>query len=118
MSSYYLGIDVGGSHITLDLIDSGSFRPLAGATVRKALDTHVEPSIVLAVFDAAIREYAAKADGEVLGVGLAIPGPLDYARGICRITPGQKKYDLSFGVNFRSLRQRCGGVRARRVFQR
>lgn len=107
MASYYLGIDVGGSHITLDLIDSVSFRPLSGATVRKALDTHDEPAAVLAVFDAAIRECAAKADGEVLGVGLAIPGPFEYARGICRITPGQKKYDLSFGVNFRQSLSRA-----------
>jgi predicted NBD/HSP70 family sugar kinase len=99
---YFLGIDVGGSHITLDLVDTRTFDMLPGSTVREPLDTHVDPSAVLAVFERAIRVCAAKAGAEqVLGVGLAIPGPFDYGQGICRITPQQGKYEQCFGVNFR-----------------
>ena len=100
--SYYLGIDVGGSHITLDLVDTQTFERLPGCTVREPLDTHVNPSAVLSVFEHAIRACAAKVGPTaVKGVGLAIPGPFAYEEGICRITPHQNKYEQMFGVNFR-----------------
>ena len=99
---YYLGIDVGGSHITLDLVDAETFELLPGATVREPLDSHQSPSVVLDTFERAIRACAAKtALGMVKGIGLAIPGPFDYPNGICRITPHQNKYEQCFGVNFR-----------------
>jgi glucokinase len=99
---YYLGIDVGGSHITLDLVEAQTFDMLPGSTVREPLDTHVNPASVLNVFERAVRVCAAKVGAaNVLGVGLAIPGPFNYAEGICRITPQQGKYEQCFGVNFR-----------------
>ena len=99
---YFLGIDVGGSHITLDLVDEKTFELLPGATVREPLDSHQPPSAVLDTFERAIRACAAKAaPGAVKGIGLAIPGPFDYPNGICRITPHQNKYEQCFGVNFR-----------------
>ncbi len=100
--SYYLGIDVGGSHITLDLIDAATFEMLPGSTVREQLDTHVNPTAILGVFEHAIRACAAKTGpAAVQGVGLAIPGPFTYEDGVCRITPFQNKYEQMFGVNFR-----------------
>jgi len=100
--AYYLGIDVGGSHITLDLVDAQTFEMLPGSTVREPLDTHVNPTAVLDVFEHAIRTCAAKVGGAaVKGVGLAIPGPFTYEEGVCRITPFQNKYEQMFGVNFR-----------------
>jgi predicted NBD/HSP70 family sugar kinase len=102
--SYYLGIDVGGSHITLDLIDAATFEMLPGSTVREPLDTHVNPCAILSVFEHAIRACAAKTGpAAVKGVGLAIPGPFSYEEGVCRITPFQNKYEQMFGVNFRQF---------------
>ncbi len=100
--SFYLGIDVGGSHITLDLIDAATFERLPGSTVREHLDTHTHPTAILNVFEHAIRRCAAQAgNASVKGVGLAIPGPFAYGEGVCRITPFQNKYEQMFGVNFR-----------------
>ena len=102
MKRYCLGIDVGGSHITLDLVDADTFEMLPGSTVREHLDTHTHPTAILDTFERAIRACAAKAGAEsVLGVGLAIPGPFTYEEGVCRITPHQNKYEQMFGVNFR-----------------
>lgn len=102
-NKYFMGIDVGGSHITLDLVDDTSFEMLPGSTVRKDLDTNAAPSAVLEVFESAIAECAAAARAEsVLGVGLAIPGPFNYGEGICKITPAQQKYEQMFGVDFRT----------------
>ncbi len=100
--AYYLGVDVGGSHITLDLVDAQTFAVKEDAELRKPLNTHIEPKAVLSVFDEAIREMAAKIGADAIkGVGLAFPGPFNYAEGICRITPAQNKYEQLFGVNFR-----------------
>jgi glucokinase len=100
---YYLGIDVGGSHITLDLVDSETFELLPGATVREPLDTHAAPDVVLGAFIHGIRACAAKVGpAEIAGIGLAFPGPFDYAAGICRITPQQGKYEQCFGLDFKT----------------
>jgi glucokinase len=103
-NKYYMGIDVGGTHITLDLVDDTSFEMLPESTIRKSLDTNSNPSEVLSVFESAITECAAITGKEsVRGVGLAIPGPFDYGQGVCKITPAQQKYEQMFGVNFRAF---------------
>lgn len=100
--AYDLGIDVGGTHITLDLVDAKTFEILRGATLRCPLNTHTNPLSVLSVFESAISRIAAKVGADAVnGVGLGIPGPFQYEEGICRITPAQNKYEQLFGVNFR-----------------
>jgi glucokinase len=102
--SYYIGVDVGGSHITLDLIDTQTFEMLRGCAVRQPLDTHANASTVLGVFERAIRTCVAKVGADIVdGVGLAIPGPFTYEEGVCRITPHQNKYEQMFGINFRQF---------------
>lgn len=99
-----MGIDVGGSHITLDLVDDTTFEMLPQSTIRKSLNTNAAPLEVLTLFESAIAECAAVTGKDsVRGVGLAIPGPFNYAEGICRITPAQQKYEQMFGVNFRAF---------------
>ena len=102
-NNYFMGIDVGGTHITLDLVDDTTFEMLPASTIRKDLDTNASPSAVLEVFESAIAECAAVTGEErVRGVGLAIPGPFNYGEGICKITPAQQKYEQMFGVDFRT----------------
>jgi len=100
--AYFLGIDVGGSHVTLALVNAETFDLLPDSTVRKHLDTHAHAAAVLDVFEHAIRACAAKTGpAAIRGVGLAIPGPFTYEDGVCRITPFQNKYEQMFAVNFR-----------------
>lgn len=102
-TQYCMGVDVGGSHITLDLVNDTTFEILPQSTIRKSLDTNAAPTEVLHVFESAIAECAAIAGQDaVRGVGLAIPGPFNYGEGICKITPAQQKYEQMFGVNFRA----------------
>jgi len=113
---YYLGIDVGGSHITLDLVDADSLELRPGSTVREPLNTHTYPTAILDVFEQAICRCAAKVGPDkVLGVGLAIPGPFNYEEGICRITPYQNKYEQMFGVNFRQYLSNALGTASKPV---
>jgi glucokinase len=46
------------------------------------------------------QAIAADEEAEVLGIGMAMPGPFDYEQGICYIC-GLTKYDQLYGVNFR-----------------
>jgi glucokinase len=113
---YYLGIDVGGSHITLDLVDTQTFDMLPGGTVREPLDTHASPADILGVFERAIRRCAATTGPEsVLGIGLAMPGPFDYANGICLITPQQGKYEQCYGLDFKTPLSAALGLPAKPV---
>ena len=99
---FYMGIDVGGSHITLALIKRSDRSLLTSSLIRKSINTNDAPCKVLACFESAIRECAETVGSQnVLSVGLAIPGPFNYAGGVCRITPAQQKYERMFGVNFR-----------------
>ncbi|MDD2597746.1 MAG: ROK family protein [Kiritimatiellae bacterium] len=102
-TQYCMGIDVGGSHITLDLVNDTTLEILPQSTIRKNLNTNAAPIEVLSVFEAAILECAAiTGQDAVRGVGLAIPGPFNYSEGICKITPAQQKYEQMFGINFRA----------------
>ncbi|MDD4017149.1 MAG: ROK family protein [Kiritimatiellae bacterium] len=114
--SYFLGIDVGGSHITLALIDAATFDLLPDSVVRENLDTHTHAADLLDVFEHTIRACAAKhGPAAVRGVGIAVPGPFAYEEGVCRITPSQNKYEQLFGVNFRTYLSNALDTRAKPV---
>jgi len=102
-----IGVDIGGSHISAARIDLDRYERVspifenaiaAGASSGSALDS----------WAACIAE-AMEGDGAPLEcVGIAMPGPLDYAKGVCRIK-GLNKYDSLFGLNLaRALRNRLG----------
>ncbi len=102
-NNYFMGIDVGGTHITLALVDSTTFEMLPESTIRRELDTNASPSTILKVFESAIASCVAfTAKKGILGVGLAIPGPFNYNEGVCKITPAQQKYEQMFGVDLRT----------------
>lgn len=99
---YTVGIDIGGSHI--------SAAPLLhpeGTLVREGLvslpvDAAAAAEVVLGTWADALRRAlgAAPAGRELLGVGVAMPGPFDYPNGIC-LMEGVAKYDALHGVNVR-----------------
>ena len=82
-----LGIDVGGTTYTIVLRD-------ADGRVRDALEdampARLPPAAAMKSIAAAARELAERADVEpahLAGVGLAVPGSVDVARGLVRMAP-------------------------------
>ena len=57
-----------------------------------------------------------EADGSVVGVGMAIPGPFDYENGISRMQ-GLNKYDAIYGIPLeREIKARVPELGSARFF--
>jgi glucokinase len=99
MGQYILAYDVGGSHATAALADSATLQLTAIHSC--SLDSSGPAAAVLDALAAVGRQaIAAKHEANMLGIGMAMPGPFDYEQGICYIR-GLTKYDQLYGVNFR-----------------
>ena len=77
-----LSIDLGGSHVSAGLID------VASGDVRTFLRVPLPPNAGRDELLARITGVAADVveGGAVDGVGVAVPGPFDYANGVCLLT--------------------------------
>jgi glucokinase len=91
--SSVVALDVGGTHVTAGRVDvaAGTVQTL----VRRSFPEGVDRSHLLGLISAAALEAAA---GPAPHVGIAVPGPFDYARGISRLT---HKLEPLFGVDLR-----------------
>jgi glucokinase len=88
-----VSIDLGGSHVSAGLIDVASGR------VRTFLHVPLPPNSGRDELLARITGVAADVvEGAVDGVGVAVPGPFDYANGVCLLT---HKLEPLHGVNLR-----------------
>jgi len=95
-------LEIGGTHVTAAVVDTGTWRVLAGAGARCELDAGGPADEVLAAFvDAAVA--LRPADGSMWGV--AIPGPFDYARGVADYH-GVAKFDALRGVDLGDVLRR------------
>lgn len=97
---FVLGIDIGGSHITLGLIDMLSRTLIDDFILRKHIDSHGDSEEILSGWCDAIKEIWKELNVENTPLGFAMPGPFDYAEGICLIK-GFDKYDALYGMNIR-----------------
>src|SRR5690242_10758035 len=103
-----LGIDVGGSHISSALVESGSNLILEETFCRRRINTNEDCfESILNEWTKGIQTSLAKMEGEELeGIGIAMPGPFDYNNGVSLIK-GVNKYEALFGINIReALRNR------------
>ena len=88
-----VSIDLGGSHVSAGRIDVASGR------VRTFLRVPLPPNAGRDELLARITGVAADVvEGAVDGVGVAVPGPFDYANGVCLLT---HKLEPLHGVDLR-----------------
>ena len=104
-----IGVDIGGSHLSACLVDCKSGHVIKGTQRRDRVDAHGDPGSILGEWDAPIRSAMSLAPaGAVRALGVAMPGPFDYARGIS-LMRGLGKYDALHGMDVRrALRERLG----------
>ncbi len=106
---YVVGADIGGSHICTDIVDleRGS---LVGDSVTIPVDSNSGATEILDAWAEGIRQAIHQTGVTINGVGLAIPGPFDYTRGISLIN-GVNKFDRIYGLDITaSLRDRLRDV--------
>lgn len=94
------GIDIGGSHITIGLIDLNRKECIENIHVRDLVDSHGTAEEILTKWTDAIKELWVQSDAIIKKIGFAMPGPFDYPNGICLIE-GFNKYEALYGMNIR-----------------
>ena len=107
-------IEIGGTHATAAVVETGTWQVLADIGVRRRpLDPHwPTDALVAAIVDAG---KSLRLDDESLW-GVAIPGPFDYARGIADFH-GVGKFDALRGVDLGDvLRRAFTGARGQVLF--
>ena len=98
-----IGIDIGGSHITSVLVNETTMQAVAGSFCKKKVDAHSSAHVIIRQWaDAILVSLSHLKKDELQGIGIAMPGPFDYANGIC-IIEGVSKYGSLYGVNIRQL---------------
>jgi glucokinase len=102
MEQIVLGTDIGGSHITCQLFNLTTGKPLSDTRCRIEVDCHALKNEILtkwiSAIHTALKDYSLST---LSGIGFAMPGPFDYPNGIAWFN-GVQKYEALYGVNIRN----------------
>ncbi len=92
------GADIGGSHITVALIDISTRKIVKNTRRRKAINSGKNAEEILNSWSAVMLDSFKAANIKPSKIGIAMPGPFDYVNGISYIRD-QNKYDALYGLN-------------------
>jgi glucokinase len=97
-----MGADIGGSHITVGMVNLQERRLVSPNCVRKPVNSHASAEEIISVWSSAMLELYHRDNVSPGRIGIAIPGPFDYEVGISLIKD-QDKYDALYGLNVKNL---------------
>jgi glucokinase len=108
MKKIVLGVDIGGSHITAALIDLDTRNEIDKTKYRARLDANASAEEIIEAWALTIEKSINSYPTLPAGISIAMPGPMDYKNGVCRIKD-QDKYGALYEVNIKEkLAQRLG----------
>jgi len=97
--SIAIGTDIGGTHISCAAIELVSGKIIRETITERVVNNQAQANVIIAVWAEALSNVLTKVDiKNVKGVGMAMPGPFDYVKGICLIK-GVAKYENLYGFN-------------------
>ena len=96
----YLGVDIGGSHITAAEVFPENQEINTESKVRMRVDSQGIAESILNTWTAAISTLLTDSDHSKFRIGIAMPGPFDYVNGISKIRD-LHKYDALYGLDIR-----------------
>jgi glucokinase len=94
-----LGIDIGGSHITLAQVDPEKREIISSTYVREHVNSFDDKETIFSAWVSAIEKAAHDLIKDQLLIGVAMPGPFDYENGISLMQQG--KFIDIYQVNIR-----------------
>jgi glucokinase len=107
--SYAIGLDVGGTSLKSALVSSDGS---AYMNLHTSINSQGSKEDVIKTFIYALNRHLKTADDHglrVCGIGIGMPGPFDYKRGVCLIPPHLHKFQALYGLNIREeLAERTG----------
>ncbi|RZK81175.1 MAG: ROK family protein [Pedobacter sp.] len=98
----YIGVDIGGSHITAAHIDCDSNTIIEHTMKRERVPSMESADVILDSWVTALSSLILKTDEGSTKIGIAMPGPFDYKEGIS-LMKGMQKYDALHGMNIRTI---------------
>jgi len=105
MASFYLRLDIGGSHISGALVNTATGQ-LENSTYKSvSLNSNNSYNAFSSSVEQLLQDVMSGNDvpfTSIIAIGVAMPGPFDYANGISHIF-GVKKFNALFGVNIKSI---------------
>ncbi len=97
MKKVYILLDIGGTQIKGGIADESG--EIVGDVICTSAHAKESKEIILDNMATFIRQLMKKAkEAEIVGVGMAFPGPFDYEKGIC-LLDGLDKYESIYGVS-------------------
>lgn len=96
-SRYAIGADIGGSHISSAVVDLTAGQ-ICTEPVTTPVDSCSAAETIINAWSRNLTETLSSSNREIEGIGIAIPGPFDYSRGISLIT-GVCKFETLFGLD-------------------
>ena len=96
-----LGVDIGGSHVSCGVVDLATGALDEASLRRAAINASASAGEILDAWLGPIEAALGVQAGTVItGIGIAMPGPFDYANGISYIR-GLNKYQSLYGLNIK-----------------
>ena len=115
MNSHKIGLDIGGSHVSAGVVDTATGSLLEESYTFVKVNCHESATDIIARWAYAIKETIRKSGQVVTDLGIAIPGPFNYERGICTMS-GVGKYDNLYGLDvMQSLLAHLTGAGVERI---
>jgi glucokinase len=102
MEKLILSADIGGSHITAALIDLERKEELKGSWSRARINSEGQAVDIINAWAETLENSSAGHDIKSLKINIAMPGPMDYERGICKIKD-QGKYTTLYNLNIKEM---------------
>ncbi|WP_316813865.1 ROK family protein [Pedobacter heparinus] len=109
MEQLVLSADIGGSHITAALIDLNKKEELKDTWSRTKLNSAGAAIDIIKAWAETLENSCRGYDITSLKINIAMPGPMNYKKGISKIK-GQGKYELLYGLNIKEMLARRLGV--------
>ncbi|SHH67215.1 ROK family protein [Flavobacterium defluvii] len=102
-TSYAIGLDIGGTHITAAVIDKTEMKVIDFSLHKESFDSNLPVDQVMNIWKDVINTSIENSKVEnIKGLAVCMPGPFDYENGICWIKD-QSKYEHFYGSNVREL---------------
>jgi glucokinase len=103
MKELSIGIDIGGSHITCQLLNLTTNNLLEGSKVRMDVDGNGSKESILTSWIKAIQKAIVNIDiKDLCGIGFAMPGPFDYENGVAWFDKNVDKFQNLHGVDIKA----------------
>lgn len=97
-SSYILACDIGGTHITSAIIDTQRWEIISSTLTRNHINSGAYAKSIFQEWGNNINECLYKSTGRIAHIGIAMPGPFDYEKGVSYMK-NQNKYDSLYELD-------------------